>query len=147
MTGESQPETVQLKSDHLYARVPVRTTTIGRIRHLVTAWLADRPVSDKDLDSVAIIVSELVTNAIQASDPAAAPIEIAAAIDAGDIDIEVSNSARALPGDARTVGLPYHYAESGRGLSIVTSLADSVEVNTSDNRVSVHVGLRDRLDD
>jgi anti-sigma regulatory factor (Ser/Thr protein kinase) len=80
----------------------------------LSAW--QRP----DLTDVAeAVVSELVTNAVQASEQGATPIALRMILTTRSVFVEVFDSAPGCPVSRE----PGPNAESGRGLRIVTSLA------------------------
>ena len=100
-------------------RVPVATglaavsETRAEVRRTVSAW--DVPV---DPDVVALLTSELVTNAIRREDSPA--VRVAVKCSSGQLRVEVHDSSRDMPVPADAPA----DAENGRGLIIVAALAD-----------------------
>jgi len=100
-------------------RVPLATGLAAvsearaRVRRIVSAWRV--PV---DPDVVALLTSELVTNAVRYE--ASPTVTVALRCSAGDLRVEVHDSSRAMPVPADASA----DAENGRGLIIVAALAD-----------------------
>jgi anti-sigma regulatory factor (Ser/Thr protein kinase) len=84
-----------------------------QVRAIVVAWQV--PV---DPYAVALLTSELVTNAVRYEDSPAVMLDIACSC--GQLRIDVHDSSRAMPAPA---DVPAD-AETGRGLIIVAALAD-----------------------
>lgn len=100
--------------------VAVVRLTFGR-------WLAARGVGDRDRRDLELIVTELTTNAIEAS-PAPTAIEIAMEHEDNAVSISVANCGRepsafgpGTDGDAMR--------ERGRGLQIVRALTEGVRTS------------------
>jgi anti-sigma regulatory factor (Ser/Thr protein kinase) len=100
-------------------RVPVATGLAAvsearaEVRATVSAWRV--PV---DPDVVALLASELVTNAIRHE--ASPAVTVIIECSAGQLRVEVHDSSRAMPAPANAPA----DAETGRGLIIVAALAD-----------------------
>ena len=100
-------------------RVPVATglaavsAARAEVRATVSAWRV--PV---DPDVVALLTSELVTNAIRHE--ASPTVTVAIECSSGQLRVEVHDSSRTMPAPANAPA----DAETGRGLIIVAALAD-----------------------
>lgn len=111
------------------------TESIASARDDVAAWLADYGVGPGDCDRIVLAVSELVSNAVQASSE---PIAVTTPEAKGrTIRIEVTNTA--APGsvpDRDEWGPEEVLAARGRGLAIVEAVADRVHVTEESGVVS-----------
>ncbi|WP_170290538.1 ATP-binding protein [Kitasatospora atroaurantiaca] len=107
--------------------------SVGLARRQVMARLADWGLQGSRADDLLIICSELVTNAIEhASEPG------------GDVQVrlqEVDGDCRLEVSDPRPDLLPPRHlvvrGENGRGLLLVRSLADDMDVATTKGRKTV----------
>ncbi|MER6717664.1 MULTISPECIES: ATP-binding protein [Streptomyces] len=101
-------------------------------RHRVVAGVRDWRLdgADEVLDDVALVTSELLTNAVRHAGHG--PISVAAELNDGRVRIEVCDSSPVLP----KAGLPGADDETGRGLPIVAALAarHDVEATASGKR-------------
>jgi anti-sigma regulatory factor (Ser/Thr protein kinase) len=89
---------------------------VGSARRFTRAALGRHDVEPELIDTAMLLVSELATNAI-----VHAASSLTLRIDVGDdIRVEVCDTDEAVP----VVGKPDTDGESGRGLAIVTTLAD-----------------------
>jgi anti-sigma regulatory factor (Ser/Thr protein kinase) len=110
-----------------------------RARHTVREFLARQASSDSDLEAVEIIVGELVANVIRYA-PGAMGIHVA-----WENDGAVLIVADRGPGLPPVRSLPDHDASTGRGLSLIQSLAREVEIDTvpgNGTRIKVHLPVR-----
>jgi anti-sigma regulatory factor (Ser/Thr protein kinase) len=95
---------------------PAVPESVGSARRFTRAALGRHDVEPRLIDTAALLVSELATNAIV---HAASSLRLR--IDVGDeIRVEVVDENETPP----VVGAPETEDESGRGLAIVTTLAD-----------------------
>ena len=100
-------------------RVPVATGLAAvsgaraEVRRIVSAWHV--PV---DPDVVALLTSELVTNAIRHE--ASPAVRVAVRCSSGQLRVEVHDSSRDMPAPADAPA----DSENGRGLIIIAALAD-----------------------
>jgi anti-sigma regulatory factor (Ser/Thr protein kinase) len=99
-----------------YWELPARDECVGEARELACKTLADWGVQLLS-DTVSLIVSELVTNAVV---HARTPIRLALHGDGQKVRGQVTDRSPAWP----QVGRPDDEAEGGRGLGIVAALAD-----------------------
>lgn len=96
--------------------------------------LAD--LTDGARRDIALITSELVTNAVAATSPRRAPIVVELHRDGSSVTIVVSNAGR-LQVDDTTFDLPAAEEPRGRGLGIVAMLSRAVEMTNEDGTTTV----------
>ena len=91
---------------------------VSRVRRAVTSALGGWGVSTDDLDVVALLTSELVTNAIRHGEP---PVRLRAEHDDSAVTVCVEDANGSAP--VAVTGGAWD-ASGGRGLHLVESLAD-----------------------
>jgi len=100
---------------------------LAAVRADLEAWAWARGVEGEALADLAVVLSELVANAITASPPGRAP-EVVATMDGDAVALEVRNASR--PGEA--LGTRWDLEDplraGGRGLVIVSAFCDEMEV-------------------
>ena len=109
----------------------VRTARSAVLRDPALADLTDGTKHD-----LALITSELVTNAVAATHPLPAPIVVEVLRERSIVTIIVSNSGR-LRVDDTTFDLPAAEEPRGRGLGIVATLARAVEMTNTNGMTTV----------
>jgi anti-sigma regulatory factor (Ser/Thr protein kinase) len=108
----------------------------------VLAWLSARGADDETMQRAALIVSELATNALQASPGYAYNVTIALVGDAC-AEISVRNHANGgLPPDRECWKLSDPSSLRGRGLAIVDSLSEDVAVRADSDEIVVSARIR-----
>jgi anti-sigma regulatory factor (Ser/Thr protein kinase) len=123
------------EADPLTAPMQLRlagsTATINTARCAADDWLAQRGAGDDLRYRVALVVSELASNAVQAAP--SRPYELSMAATAADsVTISVTNSdVNDAPPPKDHWGPGDVLAPRGRGLAIVDTLADEVIVDRS----------------
>ncbi|GAA0938688.1 ATP-binding protein [Nonomuraea longicatena] len=95
--------------------VPQQAEAIGRARHAVRDVLTEHSWPDELIDTVVLVVSELVSNAVRHGRP---PIELRLQVIPGFAAGRVSDRSLAMPVPVETDD----DAESGRGLAIVQAM-------------------------
>lgn len=109
---------------------PPHDISIGRARRGVVRWLEDDLCVEEDvIDELAVVVSELVTNAVRATGDAGGDVVVAAGRVQGAVVIEVTNPSAAWVDAANRWDLDDPLRAGGRGLLIVRSLTDDVDVS------------------
>jgi anti-sigma regulatory factor (Ser/Thr protein kinase) len=102
------------------------------------AWLQQRSIDGTDCEELQVVLSELVANAVEASDPQGAPIEVWVHQQGDHVWVEVSNEAER---NVRFPPMPVPPADplgpTGRGLMIVGAFTDRVAAETIDGRTRV----------
>jgi anti-sigma regulatory factor (Ser/Thr protein kinase) len=115
----------------LVERVGSDPREVSRVRHAVTTALGRWGVRVDDLDVVALLTSELVTNAIRHGLP---PVSLRAALrdDAVTVSVDDGSGQEPVPMDDSAWD-----ASGGRGLHLVESLSDrwGVSLNGVGKRV------------
>ncbi|MDW3218979.1 MAG: ATP-binding protein [Acidimicrobiales bacterium] len=116
------------------------TATINGARQGVGEWMAAHGCVEADIEVAQLVVSELVSNAIEASAPE--PYHVAASWAGQRLQLAVSSLADAvLIPDPAQWGPESVLAPRGRGLAIVQALVDDVSVTDEDGRATVTVLL------
>ncbi|HQV56431.1 MAG TPA: ATP-binding protein [Ilumatobacteraceae bacterium] len=120
--------------------LPGQRQSVRQARQFVVDYLT--PVADPDIvDDFKLVASELVTNAIEYG--AAQRVAVTVACSDGEIRLAVRGGRGTLP-DLETVQMAPPDQLSGRGLSIVRELTDSIHVDDSqaDHEIIVTRRLR-----
>jgi anti-sigma regulatory factor (Ser/Thr protein kinase) len=115
--------------------LPPDTTAAGVARRIVASALA----SWRDPDDAVLVVSELVTNAVQHGLP---PIELELNLGAGRLRLTVSNAVGAALSVPRLIS-PGDDEPHGRGLAIVERLSAGWGWSGTDQMISVWAELID----
>lgn len=116
--------------------------TLRSARQDVLAWLSARGAGDDARQRAALIVSELATNALEASPGRTYRIQVAL-VDDDMATISVRNpAANGLPPDRDHWKLAEPSALRGRGLAIVDSLSEEVTIDSDSGDVIVTARLR-----
>jgi anti-sigma regulatory factor (Ser/Thr protein kinase) len=117
-------------------------TTLRVARRDVLAWLAARGVDEATKQRAALIVSELATNALQASPGQTYTVQVAF-VDDHHATISVRNHTSGGHPPAREHWqLADRSSLRGRGLAIVKSLSEDVTVDTDHGAVVVTALIR-----
>jgi anti-sigma regulatory factor (Ser/Thr protein kinase) len=91
---------------------------VSRVRHAVTTALSSAGVPDDERDVAALLVSELVTNAIRHGRP---PLTVRAEHNDGSLTVGVEDASSTVPVPVEDTSWD---ASGGRGLHLVEALAD-----------------------
>ncbi|MFE6946588.1 ATP-binding protein [Streptomyces chartreusis] len=112
---------------------------VGTTRHFTAAVLARWGVIGEEPDAAVLIVSELATNAVQHG---RSDLTVALTLAGDTLRIDVTDHGEPVP---RPAPLAAAADEHGRGLDIVSCLADWTEICQGDwgRRVSATVGIAD----
>jgi anti-sigma regulatory factor (Ser/Thr protein kinase) len=117
-------------------------TTLRRARGDVVAWLSTRGADEATKQRAALIVSELATNALQASPGQIYTVHVAV-VDHQRVLISVRNhSSGGMPPDRAQWHVAHPSSLRGRGLSIVSSLSEDVSVENDRGEVVVTALMR-----
>lgn len=113
---------------------------VAPVRRALTQWLAARELHEDDLQDLALVASELLSNAVVA---AQTEVRLIVVLDSARVRLEVVDDGPGLP-PSSGADPPHPDAESGRGLFLVRSLADDVAVvrNGGTTRVTCTRRLR-----
>jgi anti-sigma regulatory factor (Ser/Thr protein kinase) len=104
-------------------------------RQVLDLWLREQPVADDRAHDISVAGSELVSNAI--THGAEAEVTLGARVEGDGIMLEVHDDGRGFTVTASPFDEPDPEAESGRGLQIVASLTDHLEVRCEDGTTVV----------
>lgn len=107
-------------------------------RREVARRLGVQGLASEKVDDVVLVVCELCTNAIQATEPSDAPILVRVRIGDAAVVVEVENVGPPFDAlDAIALGDGRSDTEGGRGLAIVRTLSDDVSMHFHDGRCTV----------
>jgi anti-sigma regulatory factor (Ser/Thr protein kinase) len=117
------------------------TAVVNGVRLDIDAWLIAQAADDDTRARAALVVSELVSNAVQASP--GFPFDLSARRgDHGLITLTVVNRADDAQIPPRSDWGPDDLlAPGGRGLAIIDSLCDAVAITSGDGNVAVEATL------
>jgi anti-sigma regulatory factor (Ser/Thr protein kinase) len=110
-----------------------------RARHLVAGWLHDHGARPEVVEDLSLAVSELVANVVQHGDTP----DVWIRVDDGDAEwwtVEVSERRRALPTeltDPSAWNIAGPDSRNGRGLGIVRTVVDHLDVFAGDGTVTI----------
>ena len=116
-----------------------KPAALGPMRRSLRRWLERHEVAD-NLDELVLVASELTTNAIQASAQPSDPVSVRVAVDGDLLVVAVANIGPlfVLP----PVAPREPEAVSGRGLVIVQSLTERMQISRDGRKVVVSVWRR-----
>jgi len=116
--------------------------TLRAARRDVLAWLSARGADDETKQRAALIVSELATNALQASPGRPYNVSVVAT---GDRCAEIAvrnHTSGGVPPERDSWQFAEPSSLRGRGLAIVSSLAEDVEVCADNGEVAITARIR-----
>jgi anti-sigma regulatory factor (Ser/Thr protein kinase) len=119
----------------LVLQLPADPNVLARVRRLLRRWLRDRGAVDSAITEITLAVNEACANAIEhAYPPRLATFELTARAVSDELVIAIRDAGRwrAPRGEDR-----------GRGLTIIETAMDDVEVNT--NESGTEIVMRRRL--
>ncbi|MFP4511955.1 MAG: ATP-binding protein [Acidimicrobiales bacterium] len=123
----------------LEVRLPASVDAVPTARHRVSRWLAQAKTDRVVNDELALVVTELVTNAVEASPGPDATIEIHGHFDRGpSVVLQVSDHGRGFS-LGHSPELPAVRAVRGRGLPIVDALTDHLVVERQGETTVVEI--------
>lgn len=116
-----------------------RLDSIPRARQELREWLRSGSVPSPICEELALVVTELVTNAVEASPSPAARVEVWARLGGGKVVLRVSDEGQGFETEIEANELPGLSTERGRGLPIVSALMDEVIVHRNGTHTVVEV--------
>lgn len=116
--------------------LPPLVSALPAARVDFTRWMTSAAVPAPDIDDLEVVFSELVTNAVRASDPAT-DVDVRAHRRRVDLVLEVLNAVNEEKSSVHRWDLGDELREGGRGLLIVRAFVDSIETDREDGRVVV----------
>ena len=111
--------------------------SIGAARQAFDAWLGQFATDAELLEDMSVVVSELVSNALDGGHPVEPEAEIRAEVDGDLLQLVVSNRLPDGMVDIRHWDLDDPLRGGGRGLMIVRAYTDSLGVDSTGGTVSV----------
>lgn len=131
----------QAALDRVYAG---DAASLSTVRADVNRWLRHRGSNDDERSCAVLVVSEMASNAVQATPGSEYHVRMRA-INDEVVDIAVQNWCRrgSIPPRTRW-SVSDERAVSGRGLSIVAALSQDVAVQVTDDDVTVRARVRAR---
>lgn len=130
--------------ERFHAHVDADPMAVSESRVPFEQWLADTGASEDTVHELAIVFSELVTNAVHASSGASDQIDASAWIEDGKIVVRVVNP---VTPTSRSVDLPDlsdPLRTGGRGLLIVRAYTDVLRTEIVDGNIAVRCERRIR---
>ena len=113
---------------------------LAPMRHEVAERLEAHDFAPMAIDDLLIVLSELCTNAIEATAPGDGPVLVRVLVGVAALTLEVENVGLSFDHDAAAAQRRADTdTERGRGLLIVRALADDVTVRHHDGRCIVRV--------
>lgn len=116
--------------------------SIGMARQAFDGWLRKTTTDPELLEDMAVVVSELASNAVEGADPARPESDIRAVITDGVLEVVVSNRTPPRDAEVRRWDLDDTLRGGGRGLMIVRAYTDSLSVDSTGGTVSVRCTRR-----
>lgn len=116
---------------------PAATLRLADVRRVVSQWLGANRMTPLE-DSVSLAVTELLSNARSASAPDD-PIVLRLELDGSWVSVEVENQGCDFEPDYE---MPSPRQRNGRGLPLVSGLAEDVEVCHQNGRTTVAARFR-----
>lgn len=119
---------------------PARASAIADARHGFTTWLRRWVPDDEVVDDMAVVLSELLANAVSVVDGDRRTVRVLACADGHDLVLAVENPTVRWVEDRWDLDDPLR--RGGRGLLIVRSLVDELEVDHDDRSGTTTVRSR-----
>ena len=111
--------------DHVVLERPAALGELAGLRTALRAWLSHRAMHGDTADQLLVVLSEIVTNAIEASPPQST-ITVSWSLDADSVRLGVDDSG---PGFSYERTEPVGAAAArGRGLTFVEAFSDRIKV-------------------
>lgn len=106
-------------------------------RHAFQDWLRQSSSDAEDVADMAVVLSELASNALTGAEGTEAGIDIRATIDGDELQLEVANQIGAAFEHVVRWDLDDPLRGGGRGLMIVRAYTDTLEIDSSGSTVIV----------
>lgn len=116
------------RTDDFAGTFPASPSVIADARRRFTAWLVRCDADADTVDDLAVVLSELMANAVRAADTATGDVRVIACLDGDEVVLEVQNPRTTWVEAERRWDLEDPLRGGGRGLVIVESLVDHLEV-------------------
>ena len=128
--------------DRFHARVDATSMAVAESRAPFERWLMDTGANEDTVHELAIVFSELVTNAVQASPCAREAIDASAWTEDGNVVVRVVNPVTSTSVDQPDLADPLR--TGGRGLLIVRAYTDVLRTEIVDGTIAVRCERRIR---
>jgi len=116
--------------------------TVPLARHLFGDWLEHASVDEAEREDLVLMVSELCTNAVRFSSGAPTSLALRAWSEGDSVVVEVEDDGSGFELGVGADGQPDPEADEGRGLFVVASLADQLDVVRRGHRTVVRAVKR-----
>jgi anti-sigma regulatory factor (Ser/Thr protein kinase) len=127
--------------DRVVLQRPAALRELAELRSLLRMWLSQHSINGEPADELLVVVSEIVTNAVEASPPDSS-ITVCWAIDGHDVFMSVEDAGF---GFLHTAAEPVSPASArGRGLVLVEALTDRLDVTVEAHHTRVSTWTRFR---
>lgn len=135
------PDGSLMNGDHDFSvSLDLDFSALAPMRHEVGGWLGSHGLATVTVDDLLLVLSELCTNAIEASTSGDPPVLVRVHRTDATISLEVENSGAAFE-EALDKQQKRTDPSRGRGLIIVRALADEVAMQFHDGRCIVRAVL------
>jgi anti-sigma regulatory factor (Ser/Thr protein kinase) len=121
--------------------LPADASAIPAARHAFEAWLRENGASADDVHDMAVVLSELASNAALGAAPGTTA-HIQAGVVGDSVELEVRNQVDSVDTDALRWDLDDPLRGGGRGLLIVRAYTDTLEVDSAGGAVIVRCRRR-----
>lgn len=106
-------------------------------RHAFQDWLRGSPAGAEDVADMAVVLSELASNALAGAQGTDTGIDIRASIEGDELELEVANHVSATADHVLRWDLDDPLRGGGRGLMIVRAYTDTLVIDSSGSTVIV----------
>jgi serine/threonine-protein kinase RsbW len=121
--------------------LPGDVNAAGHVRSVVEVWLTRLDVATASRDDIGLIVDEACANAAKHV-RVSGDIDVRITVGDHECVIDVGNSDGPARDEPVQADLPDPLAESGRGLAIISTLADATQIRREPSRVILHTTVR-----
>lgn len=117
---------------------PARVDALPAPRHEFAGWLDDIGVDAGAAQDLAVVFSELTTNAVAGSPDESTPVSARARREGGDVMLDIRNvAADERHHQVQRWDLDDPLREGGRGLLIVRALVDDLDISRDGEQLAV----------
>ena len=115
-------------------RLPAEAASVARFRDDVRSWLTEQGVAAREADEIVLAVSEATSNAVEHAGRPELPVVLTAELRGDELVLSVRDHGRWRPPSIRP--------ERGRGMSILRSVTDSIQVHRRSDGTEVRMHRR-----
>lgn len=115
---------------------------IPEARHAFQDWLRGLGAGAEDVADMAVVLSELASNALAGAEGTDTGIDIRARIDGDELQLEVANQVGGAVDHVLRWDLDDPLRGGGRGLMIVRAYTDTLEIDSAGSTVTVRCTRR-----